>query len=587
MPSKEMTGAEIVLKALSDQGVDVIFGYPGGVTLPLYDALHKQNQIRHILCRHEQGCMHAAEGYARSTGKTGVALVTSGPGATNTITGLTNALMDSTPLICITGQVPTQMIGNDAFQEADTTGITRSCTKHNYLIKDVANLARIIHEAFHVASKGRPGPVLIDLPKDVINGRGAYIGPEKVTHKTYQPTTKGDKAAIKKAVELMASAERPILYAGGGVINSGPAASKLLAKLAHMSGFPCTLTLMGLGAFPASDEQYLGMVGMHGTYEANMAMHGCDVMVCIGARFDDRVTGRLDSFAPDARKIHIDIDPSSINKSVLVDIPIIGDVGSVLDDMIKVWKSTQVKVKTKALKDWWKTINEWRGIDCLAYKNNGKLAKPQFVLDRLHGLIKDRDAYVTTDVGQHQMWASQYIGFEEPNRLMTSGGLGTMGYGLPAAVGVQIAHPDSTVVVVSSESSIQMNIQELSTAHTNGLPLKIVILNNSSLGMVRQWQELFFGERYSQSLMEDQPDFVKLAEAYGAKGILVKTPDKVDAALKEMLEHDGLVFLNILVDPRANVFPMIAAGAAHNEMIFAPEDSGDMDGESDGAMILA
>ncbi len=585
MLKKEMTGAEIIMRALKDQGVKIMFGYPGGVTLPLYDEIHRQKHVRHILCRHEQGCMHAAEGYARSTGKTGVALVTSGPGATNTVTGLANALLDSTPLVCLTGQVPTQMIGNDAFQEADTTGITRSCTKHNYLVKDTRDLARIIHEAFHVASKGRPGPVVIDLPKDVITGRGDYIEPRKVIHRTYQPRVKGDKTRIEEAVKLLAGAERPILYGGGGVINSGPKASKLLQKLAHMTGFPCTLTLMGLGAFPASDKQFVGMPGMHGTYEANMAMHGCDVMACIGARFDDRVTGRLDGFAPNAKKIHIDIDPSSINKNVMVDVPIVGDVGLVLEDMIKAWKSARAKVNQQALEDWWKTIDGWRARDCLSYKNNGNLTKPQFVLDRLNDLLKGRDVYVSTDVGQHQMWASQYIGFEEPNRLLTSGGLGTMGFGLPAAVGAQFAHPKALVVCVTSESSIQMNIQELSTAITHGLPLKILILNNAALGMVRQWQELFFDERYSHSLMECQPDFVKLVEAYGGKGMFVEKPSEVETALEEMLDHDGLVMLNLRIDPKANVFPMITAGAAHNEMIFAAEES--EAAEDDEDVVLA
>jgi len=573
-----MTGAEIVLRALKDQGVDVIFGYPGGVTLSLYDEIYKQNHIRHYLCRHEQGCVHAAEGYARSTGKTGVALVTSGPGATNTITGLANAMMDSTPLVCFTGQVSTSMIGNDSFQEADTTGITRSCTKHNYLVKKTEDLARIIHEAFHVAGKGRPGPVVIDLPKDVIIGHGEYIGPEQVIHKTYQPKVKGDMARIREAVAMIAGAERPILYAGGGVINSGPDASKLLAEFAHMTGLPCTLTLMGLGAFPASDKQFLGMLGMHGTYEANMAMHQSDLIVCVGARFDDRITGRLDKFAPYAKKIHIDIDPSSINKSVIVDIPIVGDVAHVLEDMIKVWESTKAKIDGTALKNWWKAIDGWRARNCLGYKKNNDLPRPQYVLDRLNKLLKDQNAYVTTDVGQHQMWAAQYLGFDKPKRLVTSGGLGTMGFGLPAALGVQVAHPDAQVIVITSDASIQMNIQELATATAYGLPIKIVCLNNVALGMVRQWQELFFDKRYSQTLFDRQPDFVKLVEAYGGKGIRVEKAKDVDGALQAMLDHDGLLFLDIRTEQKENVFPMIVVGAAHNEMIFNSEES-----ESTGA----
>ncbi len=574
-----MLGAEIVLNALKDQNVDTIFGYPGGVTLPLYDQIYQQNWLRHIVCRHEQGSMHAAEGYARSTGKTGVVLVTSGPGATNTVTGLTDAMMDSIPLVCLTGQVTTQSIGNDAFQEADTTGITRSCTKHNYLVRDVGDLARTLHEAFFVASNGRPGPVVVDLPKDVVVDSGPYIGPEKVRHKTYKPTIKGDIGQIKAAVELMASAKRPILYCGGGVVNSGSGASQLLAQLVSLSGFPCTLTLMALGAFPASDPRFLGMLGMHGTYEANMAMHECDVMICVGARFDDRITGRLDGFSPNSKKIHIDIDPSSINKNVMVDIGIVGDVGHVLEDMINVWKSTQSKVDGKALESWWKSIDEWRGRKCLAYRKNGKFAKPQYVLETLQKKIKGRDTFICTDVGQHQMWASQYLRFDQPKRFMTSGGLGTMGYGLPAAIGVQLAHPDALVVVITSECSIQMNSQELCTLNQYGLPVKVLILNNGSMGMVRQWQELFYGERYSQSLMETQPDFVKLADAYGAKGLRAEGPDQVVDVLDEMIAYDGAVVADVRIDPKENVFPMIAAGSSHNEMIFAPEDEPEGVGE--------
>ncbi len=574
-----MLGAEIILNALKDQNVDTIFGYPGGVTLPLYDQIYQQNWLRHIVCRHEQGSMHAAEGYARSTGKTGVVLVTSGPGATNTVTGLTDAMMDSIPLVCLTGQVPTQIIGNDAFQEADTTGITRSCTKHNYLVRDVEDLARTLHEAFFVASSGRPGPVVVDLPKDVIIANGPYIGPGKVRHKTYKPTVKGDIDKIREAVELMKSAKRPIFYCGGGVVNSGPAASDLLRQLVSLSGFPCTLTLMALGAFPASDSQFLGMLGMHGTYEANMAMHDCDVMICIGARFDDRITGSLEDFSPNSRKIHIDIDPSSINKNVMVDVGIVGDVANVLEDMIDVWKSTTLKNDDKALKRWWNEIDGWRSKKCLSYRANGKLAKPQYVLEELQKKIDGRDVFICTDVGQHQMWASQYLKFDRPKRFMTSGGLGTMGYGLPAAIGVQLAHPDALVVVITSECSIQMNSQELCTLNQYGLPVKVLILNNGAMGMVRQWQELFYDKRYSQSMMETQPDFMKLADAYGARGLRVDQADQVIGVLEEMIAHDGAVVADVRIDPKENVFPMIASGSPHNKMIFAPEDEPEGTGE--------
>ena len=542
MSNDLMTGSEIILKALEDQGVDVIFGYPGGAVLPLYDALYSQDKIRHILVRQEGGAGHAAEGYARSTGKVGVLLVTSGPGATNAVTALTDALMDSIPIVCLSGQVPTHLIGNDAFQEADTTGITRSCTKHNYLVKNVADLARIVHEAFHVARSGRPGPVLIDLPKDVLIARGAYLPPSRAKHRSYQPKVKGDLDKIKEAVALMASAKRPVFYCGGGVINSGPQASKLLTELVRLSGFPCTLTLMGLGAFPASDKQFLGMLGMHGTYEANLAMHDCDVMIAVGSRFDDRITGRLDAFAPGSKKIQIDIDPSSINKNVAVDIGIVGDVGHVLEDMIKIWKSTQAKPDVAALAAWWKQIEEWRGRDCLRYKQNGDVIKPQYAIQRLYELTKGRkEVFITTEVGQHQMWAAQFFKFDKPNHWMTSGGLGTMGYGLPAAMGVQVAHPDALVIDIAGESSIMMNIQEMSTINQYRLPVKVFILNNLYMGMVRQWQELLYDSRYSEVYMDSLPDFVKLAEAFGAVGLRAEKAGDLDGTHAAVIERIAIV----------------------------------------------
>ncbi len=587
MSQQTLTGSEIILKALADQGVDVIFGYPGGVVLPLYDEIFKQNRIRHILVRHEQAAVHAAEGYARSTGKVGVVLVTSGPGATNTITGLTDALMDSIPLVCLTGQVPTSLIGNDAFQEADITGITRSCTKHNYLVKDADKLARTLHEAFHVARSGRPGPVVVDLPKDIITGRAAYLPPAKVKHKSYNPQVKADIKQVEQAVAMMAAAKRPILYCGGGVINSGPAASQLLTQFGRMTGFPLTLTLMGLGGFPASDPQYLGMVGMHGTYEANLAMHECDLMVCIGARFDDRVTGRLSAFAPQSKKIHIDIDGSSINKNVAVDLGIIGDVGHVLEDMIKVWKARQARPDEKALRAWWARIDTWRARDCLRYANSERVIKPQHAIQRLYEATKDRESYICTEVGQHQMWVAQHYRFDSPNRLMTSGGLGTMGYGLPAAMGVQVAHPDALVVDVAGEASIQMNIQELGTLCQYNLPVKVFILNNGYMGMVRQWQELLYEGRYSQSHTEAQPDFVKLAEAYGAVGLRAEKVSELDEVIERMLEVRKPVVVDVRVDPSENCFPMIPAGAAHNEMLLGPEDEADASvSDSDEGMVF-
>ena len=575
MSAQEMIGASVLIRALLDQGVDVVFGYPGGAVLPIYDELFKQNALRHILVRHEQAAVHAAEGYARSTGKVGVVLVTSGPGATNAVTGLTDALMDSIPIVCLTGQVPTHLIGNDAFQEADTTGITRPCTKHNYLVKNVADLGRVVHEAFHVARSGRPGPVVIDLPKDVLQAKTTYAGAPAASarkHRSYNPPVKGDPRQIEAAVELLAKAKKPLFYCGGGVINSGPAAAQLLKDFVKLTGFPCTLTLMGLGAFPASDPQFLGMLGMHGMYEANWAMHDCDVMVAVGARFDDRVTGKVSAFAPHSKKIHIDIDPSSINKNVRVDVPIVGDVGHVLEDMIKVWKAKQIQPDRKALEAWWKQIEEWRGRNCLRFKNSTSIIKPQYALQRLSAAIKDKDVYITTEVGQHQMWAAQFLKFEQPNRWLTSGGLGTMGYGLPAAIGVQIAHPDALVIDVAGEASILMNIQELSTACQYRLPVKIFILNNQYMGMVRQWQELLHGGRYSESYTDSLPDFVKLADAFGGVGMLIEKPSDLDGAIDEMIKTRRTVVVDCRVDQTENCFPMIPSGAAHNEMLLGPDD---------------
>ncbi|MDJ1158565.1 acetolactate synthase 3 large subunit [Chelatococcus sp. SYSU_G07232] len=565
--SETMTGAEMVVRALQDQGVEHIFGYPGGAVLPIYDALFHQERVKHILVRHEQGAVHAAEGYARSSGKVGVVLVTSGPGATNAVTGLTDALMDSIPLVCLTGQVPTHLIGSDAFQEADTVGITRHCTKHNYLVKRIEDLPRILHEAFYVAANGRPGPVVIDIPKDIQFASGTYVRPSNNRHKTYRPQVQGDAEKIRAAIALMAQAKRPVFYTGGGVINSGPQASALLRELVRLTGFPITSTLMGLGAFPASDRQFLGMLGMHGTYEANLAMHGCDLMINVGARFDDRITGRLDAFSPGSRKIHIDIDASSINKNVKVDIGIVGDCAHVLEDMVRVWRSASPQVDKAALKEWWEKIDGWRGRNCLAYRQSKDTIKPQYAVERLYELTKDRDVYVTTEVGQHQMWAAQFFKFEEPNRWMTSGGLGTMGYGLPAAVGVQLAHPKALVVDIAGEASILMNMQEMSTALQYRLPIKVFILNNEYMGMVRQWQELLHGGRYSESYSAALPDFVKLAEAYGGVGIRCDDPAKLDDAIREMIDTPRPVIFDCIVDKTENCFPMIPSGKAHNEML--------------------
>ncbi len=581
--SRQMSGAEMVVQALKDQGVDTLFGYPGGAVLPIYDAIFHQNHVRHVLVRHEQGAAHAAEGYARSSGKVGVLLVTSGPGATNAITGLTDALMDSIPLVCITGQVPTHLIGSDAFQECDTTGITRHCTKHNYLVRRIEDLPRILHEAFWVASHGRPGPVVIDIPKDVQFAAGTYVGPQNIVHKTYQPKVKGELDKVRQAVAMMAAAKRPVFYTGGGVINAGPNASTLLRELAQLTGFPVTSTLMGLGAYPASGNNWLGMLGMHGTYEANHAMHDCDLMIAVGARFDDRITGRLDAFSPGSKKIHIDIDPSSINKVVKVDLGIVGDCAFVLEDMVRLWRSQNPTVDKTALAAWWGRIEGWRKRNSLAFRPSRKTIKPQHAVQRLYELTKDRDTYITTEVGQHQMWAAQHYHFEQPNRWMTSGGLGTMGYGLPAAIGVQMAHRDALVIDIAGEASVLMNMQEMSTALQYRLPVKVFILNNSYMGMVRQWQELLHGGRYSESYSEALPDFVKLAEAYGGTGLRCENPGDLDACILKMIETPGAVIVDCVVDRAENCFPMIPSGKAHNEMILA--DLGDDAGIEMGSVI--
>ncbi len=572
---EQMTGAEMVMRALADQGVEHIFGYPGGAVLPIYDALIQQEKVKHILVRHEQGAGHAAEGYARSSGKPGVALVTSGPGATNMVTPLTDALMDSIPVVCITGQVPTHLIGNDAFQECDTVGITRPCTKHNWLVKDVNDLARVLHEAFYVATTGRPGPVVVDIPKDVQFAKGTYWGPKEVrrAHTGYRPAGKGSAEAIRHAVALMARAERPVFYTGGGIVNSGPKASQLLRELVAATGFPITSTLLGLGAYPASGKNWLGMLGMHGTYEANMAMHDCDLMICIGARFDDRITGRTDAFSPGSRKIHVDVDASSINKNIRVDVPIVGDAGQVMEDMLIVWKKEVGKPRAAATRKWWDQIARWRTRNSLAYRASERAIMPQYAIQRLYQATKDRDVYITTEVGQHQMWAAQFYGFEEPNRWMTSGGLGTMGYGLPAAVGVQVAHPQSLVIDIAGDASVLMTMQEMSTAVQHDLPIKIFILNNQYMGMVRQWQQLLHGNRLSHSYTDSLPDFVKLAEAYGCVGLRAEHPGELDGAIDAMLKVKRPVIFDCRVANLENCFPMIPSGKAHNEMLLPSEAS--------------
>lgn len=563
--AQKMTGAEMVIKALRTLGVEHLFGYPGGAVLPLYDVLFQQNEITHILSRHEQGAVHAAEGYTKATGRTGVVFVTSGPGATNTVTGLANALADSTPLVCITGQVPTALLGTNAFQEADIIGITKCCTKQNYQVKDINDLIPTIFEAFRVARSGRPGPVLIDLPKDVQLAAGVYNPPETAS-KTYRPRTQIDQNQIKRVVSMLAEAQRPIVYTGGGVINAGPCASDLLRRFVRATGFPCTSTLMGLGAYPTSDRQFLGMLGMHGTYEANMAMHACDVMLNIGARFDDRVTGNVEGFSPNSKKIHIDVDPTSINKCVKVDVGIVGDAGDIVEEMLRCWKDFGERKQN--LSSWWERIEADRQERSLSYSQDTTTIKPQYALERLRELTSGEDVYFTTEVGQHQMWAAQFLRFDAPNRLITSGGLGTMGFGLPAAIGVQIARPKSLVVDVAGDASLMMNIQEICTAVQHKLPIKVFILNNRWMGMVRQWQELVHGRRYSQSSTEAQPDFVRLAEAFGAAGLRVTRPRQMDEAIQQMLKiKDRPCIVDICVDPFENCFPMIPAGKNHNEMI--------------------
>ena len=569
----KLSGSEIIIKALADLNVEVIFGYPGGAVLPIYDVIFKQNRIRHVLVRHEQAAVHMAEGYARSTGKVGVVLVTSGPGATNTITGLTDALMDSIPLLCLTGQVPTHLIGTDAFQEADTVGITSSCTKHNYLVKDIKDLENTIAEGFYIAETGRPGPVVIDLPKDIQNAVTTYKEVKIKSMVSYNPVKKPKLNDISSALDILLKAKKPIIYSGGGVINSGVKASTALTSLVNYLDVPITQTLMGLGAVAADNKNFLGMLGMHGTYEANMAMHDCDVMLCVGARFDDRITGNLKYFSPNSKKIHIDIDPSSINKNVKVDMAIIGDCYFILNMMLKELKIRKSKLDKNSMDKWWNTINKWKKKDCLSFIDSEKTIKPQRALQELNNALKGKDAYITTEVGQHQMWAAQYLDFNKPNRWMTSGGLGTMGYGFPAAIGVQVAHPKKPVVCVAGEASFLMNMQELSSLKQLNIPVKIFILNNEYMGMVRQWQEFFHEGRYSESYSSSLPDFIALANSFGIKGMRVQDPKDLKSSIREMLNHDGPVVMDVRVDKLENVFPMISAGAAHNDMKLNDNDN--------------
>ena len=566
-------GAEILVKTLSSLNIDTVFGYPGGAVLPIYDAIFNQNRIRHILVRHEQAAVHMAEGYARSTGKVGVVLVTSGPGATNAVTGLTDAFMDSVPILCLTGQVPTHLIGTDAFQEADTVGITSSCTKYNYMVKNISELEETILEAFYVCKSGRPGPVVVDLPKDIQNEMFSYNALKSKRPISYKPVIRPKISQIKDMINIICASKKPIIYSGGGVINSGANASKILSDLVNYLNIPITNTLMGLGAIPANNPNFLGMLGMHGTYEANLAMYNCDLMLCIGARFDDRVTGKIESFSPKSKKIHIDIDPSSINKNVKVDFPIIGDAGNTMKMLLNELRSTKIKINSDHLSKWWKNIDAWRKKDCLSFKDSNKVIKPQRALKELNLAIKGRDVYVTTEVGQHQMWAAQYIDFFKPNHWMTSGGLGTMGYGFPSAIGVQVAHPNKTVVCIAGEASFLMNIQELSTLKQLNVPVKVFILNNEYLGMVRQWQQIFHGERYSESYSDSLPDFCKLANSFGIKGMQIKRPEDLKKSIREMLEYDGPVIVDVCVEKLENVYPMIPAGGAHNEMKLSDDDN--------------
>ena len=573
--SKLFTGAEIVFKCLEDQDVEFIFGYPGGAVLPIYDELKNHSSIKHILVRHEQGAGHAAEGYARSSGKPGVVLVTSGPGATNVVTALTDAYMDSVPLVCISGQVPTHLIGTDAFQECDTTGITRPCTKHNWLVKDIKDLSKVMHEAFKVATTGRPGPVLIDIPKDIQFAKTNYTKFKKEKKLNGKSHNKFSENEINQLIDLISKAKKPVVYSGGGVINSGPEASETLKEFVRLIGFPITSTLQGLGAFPGDDNQFIGMLGMHGTYEANNAMHDCDLLINIGARFDDRITGKIDEFSPKSKKVHIDIDPSSINKIIKVDLAIVGDVNEVIKSAIKKMHKKQNGLKDsnkQRISKWWEQIQKWRTKDSLGFVNSDKEIKPQHAVKRLYELTKNQDTFITTEVGQHQMWAAQHYKFNKPNRWMTSGGLGTMGYGLPAAVGVQIAHPDKLVIDIAGEASVLMTMQEMSTAVQYNLPIKIFILNNQYMGMVRQWQELLHEKNYSESYSEALPDFVKLAEAYGCKGIKAENPQELDDKIQEMIDYKGPVIFDCHVDPNENCFPMIPSGKPHNQMILGPND---------------